>query len=33
MESCQLTLDEMDLIETTRADGQRMVTIEGAGQQ
>jgi integrase len=33
MESCQLTLDEMDLIEAARADGQRLVTIRGADQQ
>jgi integrase len=33
MENCQLTLDEMELIEAARADRQRMVTIKGAGQQ
>lgn len=32
-ESCRLTLDEMDLIEAARADGQRLVTITGAEQQ
>jgi integrase len=30
VESCQLTLDEMDLIEAARADSQRLVTIKGA---
>jgi hypothetical protein len=33
VESCHLTLDEMDLIEAARADGQRLVTIKGADQQ
>jgi hypothetical protein len=33
MKSCHLTLDEMDLIEAARADGQRLVTIKGADQQ
>ena len=33
VESCQLTLDEMDLIEAARADSQRLVTIAGAGQR
>ncbi len=30
VDCCQLALDEMDLIEATRADGQRLVTIKGA---
>lgn len=33
VESCQLILDEMDLIEAARADSQRLVTITGAGQR
>jgi hypothetical protein len=32
MESCQLTLDEMDLIDVARADSRRLVTINGAAQ-
>jgi hypothetical protein len=32
IESCQLTLEEMDLIEAARADSQRLVTITGADQ-
>lgn len=33
MESCQLTLDEMELIEAARADSLRLVTIKGSDQQ
>jgi integrase len=33
IEGCQLTLDEMDLIEAARADSQRLVIINGADQQ
>jgi hypothetical protein len=33
VESCQLTLDEMDLIDAARADGLRLVTIKGASRQ
>jgi len=33
MESCQLTLDEMDLIDTARADSRRLVTITGVDGQ
>jgi hypothetical protein len=33
IESCQLTLEEMDLIEAVRADSQRLVTITGADRQ
>ena len=33
MESCRLTLDEMDLIEAARADSQHLVTIRGADQR
>ena len=33
IESCQLTLDEMDLIEAARADSQRLVAITGADQR
>jgi hypothetical protein len=33
MESCRLTLDEMDLIEAARADSKRLVTIAGADQR
>jgi integrase len=33
MQSCQLTLDEMDLIDTARADSRRLVTITGVDGQ
>jgi integrase len=33
IESCQLTLEEMQLIEVARADSRRIVTIKGAGGQ
>lgn len=33
MESCKLTLDEMDLIDTARADSRRLVMITGVDGQ